>query len=180
MQNNSIALQKEEEKSLLSAGFFKTAMTLLMSPGDFFTKNDFGADYGYPLQFLFICSLISTLLSSIFSVENQLFSASLNFANALIMPLVTSAILYAIINILFKKGVRYTIIFSITCFSSVTLFFSWIPGLSLFVGIWHYCLIGIGLIKAASFSTLKACLLILASLVVLLASMKLIGVMLWL
>ena len=176
MQNNSIALQEEEGKSLFPAGFFKSAMTLLTSPGKFFSQGDFGRDYRAPLQFLLICSIVSTLLSSIFIVDNQLLLVTINFTNAFIMPFITSAILCFLINLIFQKGLSYSFLLSITAYASVTLLFSWIPGLSLFVGVWHYCLIGIGLTKAASLSTFKTSLLILASLFVLLAFMKLTGV----
>ena len=176
MQNNSIALQKEEDKTVFPAWFFKSAITLLMSPGKFFSQGDFGREYRSPLYFLIICSLISTFLSSIYIVENQLFLLTLNLANAFIMPFITSFILYLIINLIFQKTLTYAFLFGITAYASVTLLFSWIPGLSLFVGVWHYCLIGIGLTKAARLSTLKTFLLILASLVVLLLFMKLTGV----
>ena len=176
MQNNSIALQKGEDKTLFPAGFFKSAMTLLMSPGKFFSPGEFNRDYRAPLQFLLICSLVSTLLSSIFVVENQLTFLTINLANSFMMPFITSVILYFLINVIFQKELSYAFLFSITAYASVTLLFSWIPGLSLFVGVWHYCLIGIGLTKAASLSTFKTSLLILASLSVLLAFMKLTGV----
>ena len=175
MQNSSLALQQEEEKAVFPAGFFKSAMTLLMSPGKFFAQGDFSSDYRTPLQFLLICSLVSTLLSSVFIVENQLTHLTINLANSFIMPFITSAILYLLINVIFRKELRYALLFSITAYASVTLLFSWIPGLSLFVGVWHYCLLGIGLTKAASLSTFKSSLLILASLIVLLFFMKLTG-----
>ena len=95
-----------------------------------------------------------------------------NLVNSFMMPFITSVILYFLINVIFQKELSYAFLFSITAYASVTLLFSWIPGLSLFVGVWHYCLIGMGLTKAASISTLKTSLLILTSLVILLVFIK--------
>ena len=86
----------------------------------------------------------------------KIFFGLLFFINAFSLPFIIAFILYLVTMLLCKGMFTYNILFGIAAYASITLFFSWIPGLAGPTEILRFCLIGLGIIKVGRITILKA------------------------
>jgi len=135
--------------------FFRTISKMLHA-GDFYDGLPRERAHTPPLAFLLICSIIFTILSSIFVLEKRIFFAFAFFLNAFSMPFITAFILYLVARLLCKNLFTYNTLFGITAYANIILLFSWIPGVAGPAQILKFCLIGLGMVKIGRISYLKA------------------------
>jgi|GEM_PF-1129698 len=135
--------------------FFRTISKMLHA-GDFYEGLPRERAHTPPLVFLLICSIIFTVLSSIFVVEKRIFFALAFFLNAFSMPFITAFILYLVAMLLCKNLFTYNTLFGIAAYANIILLFSWIPGVAGPMQILKFCLIGLGMVKIGRISYLKA------------------------
>ena len=136
--------------------FFSTA-SKMFRPGDFYEglPREAGG-HTPPVVFLFICSIFYAIPSGMFVLEKKIFFGLLFFINAFSLPFIIAFILYLVTMLLCKGMFTYNILFGIAAYASITLFFSWIPGLAGPTEILRFCLIGLGIIKVGRITILKA------------------------
>jgi hypothetical protein len=135
---------------------FIPTVSKMLHPGDFYAGLRRGNGHSAPLVFLFLCSILFTIPSSIFVVHKRMFFALMFFLNAFSMPFIAAFILY-LVTILFCKDVfSYNKLFGITAYANVTLLISWIPGLAGPTEILKFFLIGLGMVKIGRISSLRA------------------------
>jgi hypothetical protein len=146
---------RNRQKATSMYQFLRTILKML-HPGYFYEGLPCGNVYTSPLVFLFLCSILFTISSSIFVVHKRMFFALMFFLNAFSTPFIAAFILY-LVTILFCKDVfSYNKLFGITAYANVTLLISWIPGLAGPAEIFKFFLIGLGMVKVGRISSLKA------------------------
>ena len=135
---------------------FLRTISKMLHPGYFYEGLPCGNAYTSPLVFLFLCSILFTISSSIFVVHKRMFFALMFFLNSFSTPFIAAFILY-LVTILFCKDVfSYNKLFGITAYANVTLLISWIPGLAGPTEILKFFLIGLGMVKVGRISCFKS------------------------
>lgn len=153
--------------------FVRFIPRLLMAPGDFFESPDSTGGYGSSLVFLFSMSLVYAILAILFVAESRLIFGLVFFLNAFVTPFILASILY-LLSLLSHRGVyTFSGIFSITAYASVTLLFSWIPGIAMITGLWKFCLVGVGMARQGGIGGLKAALHVFAAATIMLLFIQL-------
>ena len=135
---------------------FLRTMSKMLHAGDFYEDLPQERAHTPPVVFLLICSVIFTILSSMFVLEKRIFFALVFFLNAFSMPFITAFILYLVTMLLCKNLFTYKTLFGITAYANIILLFSWIPGVAGPAQILKFCLIGLGMVKIGRISYLKA------------------------
>jgi len=135
--------------------FFRTISKMLYA-GDFYEGLSQERPSTPPVVFLLICSILFTILSSMFVLKKRFFFALAFFLNSFSMPFITAFILYLVTLLLCKKPLAYKTLFGITAYANITLLFSWIPGVAGPAQILKFCLIGLGMVKTGRISYLRA------------------------
>lgn len=146
---------KDRKNGMLVREFLRT-ISRMLHPGDFYEGLPQERANTPPVVFLFICSMLFAVLSSIFVVEKRIFLALVFFLNAFSMPFITAFILYLVTMLFCKNLFTYTTLFGITAYANIILLFSWIPGMAGPAQILKLCLIGLGMVKTGRISYLKA------------------------
>ena len=147
--------------------FLRTISKMLYA-GDFYEGLPRERAYTPPVVFLLICSILFTILSSMFVLEKRIFFALVFFLNAFSMPFITAFILYLITMLFCKNLFTYKTLFGITAYANIILLFSWIPGLAGPAQILKFCLIGLGMVKIGRISYLKVFVCLLCTVMVML------------
>jgi len=145
----------DRRMGMLVHQFLRTAYKML-HPGDFYEGLPRERGHTPPLVFLFICSILFTIPSSMFVLQKKIFFGLMFFLNAFSMPFITAFILYLVAMLLCKGLFTYNTLFGVTAYASITLLISWIPGLAGPTEILKFCLIGLGMVKVGRISYLKA------------------------
>jgi uncharacterized integral membrane protein len=135
---------------------FLRTISKMLHAGDFYEGLPQERAHTPPVVFLLICSVIFTILSSIFVLEKKIFFALVFFLNAFSMPFITAFILYLVTMLLCKNLFTYKTLFGIAAYANIILLFSWIPGVAGPAHILKFCLIGLGMVKIGRISYLKA------------------------
>ena len=154
---------------------FLRTMSKMLHAGDFYEGLPQEKAQTPPVVFLLICSVIFTILSSMFVLEKRIFFALVFFLNAFSMPFITAFILYLVTLLLCKKLFSYKTLFGITAYANIILLFSWIPGVAGPAHILKFCLIGLGMVKIGRISYLKAFACLLCAGMVMLFMLQLLG-----
>jgi len=144
--------------------FFRTAKSVLFSPGAFYGGMKTEGGLRNPVIFLMSCVVIHTLIVSIF-VENQAIIA-FNLINGTVMPFVTAGILFFIITRLFKAPGTFEIAFRVNAYAAATALVSWIPLIGLFIDFYRFYLIAIGLSHAFAITVSRSALAIVITVVI--------------
>ena len=135
---------------------FLRTVSKMLHPGDFYEGLPRERGHTPPLVFLFICSILFTIPSSMFVLQKKIFFGLMFFLNAFSMPFITAFILYLVTILLCKGLFTCNTLFGITAYASITLLIAWIPGLAGPTEILKFCLIGLGMVKVGRISYLKA------------------------
>lgn len=149
--------------------FLRVSSKLVFHPGAFFEELSPHNQYVPALLFLFACSVLFTLLASIFVVKKTGLFMFILLMNSFFMPFITAFILHLVGILLCNNVFTFQILFGITAYANVTLLAAWIPGMAWVAGIWKFYLIGLGMVKVGHISGLKAFLCLAASATILLA-----------
>ena len=165
---------KDRQNGMLAREFLRT-ISRMLHPGDFYEKLPQERANTSPLVFLFICSILFAILSSIFVLEKKIFFALMFFLNAFSMPFITAFILYFVTMLFYKNLFTYTTLFGITAYANIILLFSWIPGMAGPAQILKVCLIGLGMVKIGRISYLKAFACLVCTALVMLFLFQLVG-----
>jgi len=154
---------------------FLRTMSKMLYAGDFYEGLPQERAHTSPVVFLLICSVIFTILSSVFVLENKIFFSLAFFFNAFSMPFITAFILYLVTMLLCKNLFTYKTLFGITAYANIILLFSWIPGVAGPAQILKFCLIGLGMVKVGRISYLKAFICLLCAGMAMLFLLQLLG-----
>lgn len=146
------------------SSFFRTAKSVLFSPGPFYERMKTEGGLRNPFLFLICCVVIHTLIVSLF-VENQAIIA-FNLINGTVLPFVTAGILFLIITRLFKATGTYEAAFRVNAYAAATALFSWIPLVGVFLEFYRFYLIALGLSRAFSITVSRAALAIVITVIV--------------
>jgi hypothetical protein len=155
-EKEMIAGKKNSNKGPQLPQFLRVSSKLLFHPGAFFEELSQHNQYAPALLFLFACSILFTLLASIFVVKKNGLLMFIFFMNSFFMPFVTAFILHLVGILLCHNVFTFQILFGITAYANVTLLAAWIPGMAWVAGIWKFYLIGLGMVKVGHISGLKA------------------------
>ena len=147
--------KRDRHNGMFVHQFLRTISKMLYA-GDFYESLPQERAHTPPVVFLLICSVIFTILSSVFVLENKIFFALAFFVNAFSMPFITAFILYLVAMLLCKNLFTYKNLFRIAAYANIILLFSWIPGVAGPAQILKFCLIGLGMVKIGRISYLKA------------------------
>ncbi|UCF85883.1 MAG: YIP1 family protein [Desulfobacteraceae bacterium] len=155
---NEILLRdkKKWEWAASFKGFIKTSGRLLLHPGQFYEEMSKGKEYMGALPFLLSTCILFTLLAGFMMAQGKALIYLIFFLNAFLMPFIMAFILYLSTLVLCREVFTYQSLFRITAYANVTLLSAWIPGLSWVMGIWKFCLIGLGMVKVGRISGMKA------------------------
>jgi len=134
----------------------KTAVRLVLHPGEFYTQMPMERDYGKAMVFLFFCSLVYGALTALYAGEQQALVGGIAFVNAFLSPFLLAFLLYAVSKILCRNTFSFGSLMRIMAYAGVTLLVAWIPGMGWAAGIWRFCLVGLGMVKAGGISGRKA------------------------
>jgi hypothetical protein len=143
-----------------------TARKLLVRPGKFFEELQPESGLGPPLMFLAVCSALSAILSAAYAHQNPWVTAFSHFANGFLTPFVLALLLYPVSSALCRNAFTFRSLLIISAYGQVTLLLSWIPGIGWVAGLWRFYLVGLGMIKVARITPVKAALIILAAVVI--------------
>ena len=146
---------------------------MILHPGDFYKQLPREIDYTSALIFLFACSILFSILGSLYITQQKIFFALIYLINAFFMPFIMAFFLYLVTFLLCKDVFTYRTLFGITAYANVTLLFSWIPVLSWIAGIWKFYLIGLGMVKVGNIKGSRAFMAILAAAAMLLILLQL-------
>ena len=138
------------------SSFFRTATSVFFSPKAFYEGMKTEGGLRNPLIFLMSCVVIHTLIVSLF-VKNQAIIA-FNLINGTVMPLVSAGILFFIITRLFKAPGTFEAALRVNAYAAATALFSWLPLVGLFIDLYRFYLIAIGLSRAFSITVSRAAL----------------------
>ncbi|MFO7738560.1 MAG: YIP1 family protein [Desulfatiglandaceae bacterium] len=168
-QENVMVGSGNQRKTAFFHGFIRT-LSAMLHPGDFYEGWARRNGNASPPAFLFMCSILFTIPSSIFVVEKRMVFALMFFLNAFCMPFIASFVLYIVTFLFCKNAFSYNKLFGITAYANVTLLISWIPGLAGPSEILKLFLIGLGMVKIGRISRLRSvmCLVAAAALLLLL------------
>jgi hypothetical protein len=168
-QENVMVGNGNQRKAEFFHEFIQTLFKML-HPGDFYEEWACRDGDASPLVFLFLCSILFAIPSSIFVVEKRTVFALMFFLNAFCMPFIAAFALYVVTFLFGKNAFSYNKLFGITAYANVTLLISWIPGLAGPSEILKFFLIGLGMVKVGRISRLKSlmCLVAAAALLILL------------
>ncbi len=153
----------------IASRFLRDVINVLLKPGRFFEAMPDEKDQHAIVTFLFISALLYSFLSSLFVFEQQVMFLFLFFLNGFLMPLALAALLYLLLRLFKSPPAGFDMLLGITAYANAALLFAWIPGMAILVELFKYYLIGVGLVRVAHVSALRAFLLLLGAAIVLLS-----------
>ncbi len=134
----------------------RSALRLVLHPGDFFAELPACRDYGKAIVFLLVCSVINAALMALLAGDRHAVTGGIAFVNAFLSPFFLASLLYGVARLLCGKIFSFGALISIMAYAAVTLLFAWIPGIGWLVGIWMFFLVGLGMVKSGGISPVKA------------------------
>ncbi|MCF8068205.1 MAG: YIP1 family protein [Desulfobacterales bacterium] len=120
---------------------------IMLFPGNFYQSVPLKKSISAPLGFLCLTCVIYSIMASFIAPGSIIGLFIIRLANAILIPVITSLILFLSLLVLGKKQ-TFTTVFSITAYTTATLLFSWIPGIILLTTCWQFVLIYTGLRNA--------------------------------
>ena len=144
--------------------FFDVAKAVLIAPKAFFSTMSRNGGFANPTLFLLACVGVHSLLARPFMRAPGFFFQ--NILMGMIVPFVTAGIMFIILTRLFKSPGTYEATFRINaCVSAVGLL-SWIPVAGMFLELYRFYLIVIGLRTVYTIKTSRAVITIVLTLIV--------------
>lgn len=136
--------------------FVVVVKEVLFSPNSFFAAMKDTTTLPNPYLFLAVCSLIHTLMVVLTLKKISFMLIFLALANGMLMPFVTSWLLFFILTRLFKGVGTYDDSLRINVYAGSTVLFSWIPMGGFLLEIYRLYLISAGLYYVFAVRPVKA------------------------
>jgi len=149
---------------------------VLLRPGEFFDEEVRTGRAGgrQAAEFLVLCGLAGSVPAALLAPAKPAALFLAFFLNALLTPLVFTALLRPVTAVLCRGAFTTRDLFRIAAYAQVTLLFSWIPGAAWPAGLWKLVLIGTGLARVGRVSAGRAAAALAAVLAILLAAVRLV------
>jgi hypothetical protein len=128
--------------------FLLTAKAVLLSPRSFFEEMKKEGGLRNPFIFLACCVIFHTLVVALVSKNPSLIGRNLGLG--LVMPFVTSGILFFILTGIFKARGTYEGAFRVNAYAGAVSLLSWIPLAGLLLEFYRVYVIIVGLTSAFS------------------------------
>jgi hypothetical protein len=136
---------------------FQVFNRMLVSPGQFFGEDLSLITFTQALGFLILSSLFFSLAELSLLGHPFLIMSAIHFLNALVMPLLSAIIGYALIKKGLRKAIEFKKLLMIYALSSgLTLLMAWIPLFLWITEPWKWFLIGLGMVKGCELSRRQA------------------------
>lgn len=141
----------------------ETSTRVLLHPKDFFDGMKKDGGHRNPLIYLAACVTVQTLLASLLLGNTSIIPRNLAFG--MVFPLLTAAILFLIVNRLFKAPGTYEMALRVNAYAGAVSLLSWIPLIGMILEFYRLYLIGVGLSCTFSIKGSRAFLAILLTLI---------------
>ena len=151
--------------------YFNTVTRLLKEPGKFFSELPEDINIKFPLSFLLVSCVISTIVGLALQWPGSapVLIGGIYFFNALGMVFVATFFTFLIMTMFMKNKVTFTRCFSIYAFSTgLTVL---VAGIPLFIWLtepWKWWLIGTGMINNFKYKTIHVVLLLSSTIIIIL------------
>jgi hypothetical protein len=154
-----------QENKFNFKSYFNTLMSLLSSPGSFFSGIQGHVDVKQALGFLLVSSVFYTCASLVTEFpSNPAIRGGVHLLNCIGMVFIFSASAYLMMRLIIGKPIRFTELFAVYALASgLTLISSWIPVFTVLTEPWRCWVVWVGMTKGFGFKKNHAAVIVIVS-----------------